>query len=191
MIEVTKSDASRGGLLAWEQTFRAAAERDKNQALRAHLRRLGLPDAPDLLLEGTVAFVQLCAAYLLLDNQRVSEFLKQQRYDAEGMGDGFYVATFDIHGKGYARLVTQTSFPFVDLADLYGSPLEAYKVVGFAHFWITCRDEKDLSSDEIAAFEQEITSNLRFDYDEGELNVWFDPYSVQGALLTIVQDTDM
>ena len=54
--------ALEGSALAWEQSFRAAAKKDSLCILRAHLKRLELPDKPVMLLEGTILLVQACAS---------------------------------------------------------------------------------------------------------------------------------
>jgi len=42
----------------WEQKLRAVARSDNYALFRDHMRRLGLPDKPKLMLEGTIRVVQ-------------------------------------------------------------------------------------------------------------------------------------
>jgi len=47
---------------------------------------------------------------------------------------------------------------------------------------------KELSPEELVCLEKEVTDDLRFDYDEDELDLWFDDQSVEGVLRICVQD---
>lgn len=177
-------------LARWEQSFRANAQADDCQVLRAHLRSLNLRGDPHLLLEGTILFVQMSVAYLTLDQQKVEEFLAQQKYDPTPVVDAPYLVTFDICRKAYARISLPASLRPVDLADLYGSPWNDYGVVGYCDIWIARADGMALSAEEMAGFEKVVDSDLRFDYDEDELAFWFDPDTHAGILKVTVQDVD-
>ena len=76
----------------------------------------------------------------------------------------------------------------VDLADLYGTPWNDYRVVGYCDIWISRIDEVPLSADEIAQFETVVDEDLSFDYSEDELRFWFDPDTHDGMLKVSVQD---
>ena len=183
-----ESDATGIALAKWETSFRADAKADNYKALKAHLRSLDLPDDPSLLLEGTIVFVQMCVAYLTLDNQAFLSFLDQQRYDPAKVVDAPYLVTFDIHSKAYARVILPASLQPVDLADLYGAPWNDYRVVGYCDIWISRNDGAPLSDDEMSAFEEVVDYDLRFDYSEDELSFWFDPDTHEGILKVTVQD---
>lgn len=172
----------------WANSFRADAEADGFQLLRRHLENLELPDEPGLLLEGTPLLVQMSVAYLAMDGQQVAEFLAQQKYDPTQAGGVLYQVTFDIHGKAYARLNLPASLRPLDLADLYGTPWNAYERVGYSDFWISRIDGKALDAQEIAGFETTVESDLRFDYDKDEITFWFDPDRIEGVLNVVVQD---
>ncbi len=172
----------------WEKDFRADAKADDCQLLRRHLQSLELPDEPSLLLEGTIALLQMSVAYLAIDGQPVAEFLHKQRYDPSLAEAGPYQVTFDIHGKTYARVNVPASLRPVDLADLYEMPWSAYERVGYSDFWITRVDGQALGAQEIADFEAAVETDLRFDYGEDEVTFWFDPDSQEGCLKVTVQD---
>lgn len=182
------SDAYQICLIEWERTFRTAAKKDSYRVLRAQLKKLGLPNKPALLLEGTILFVQTCVGYLMLDNQAVEEFLALQQYDSASVTDAPYLVAFDIHGKAYARVNLPVSLRPVDLADLYGAPWNEYQVVGYSDIWISRVDGTALSPEEMAGFEKVVEEDLRFDYAEDELNFWFDPDTHEGILKITVQD---
>ena len=183
-----ESNATGLALAKWETSFRAAAKADKYKVLQTHLRSLDLPDDPSLLLDGTVAFVRMCVAYLTLDNQKVIEFIEQQQYDPASVANAPYTVTFDVFGKAYARFNLPASLRPIDLADLYGAPWEDYGVVGYGDIWIARTDGVALSAEEKAAFEQVVTADLRYDYGEEELDFWFDPDTHEGILKVTVQD---
>ena len=182
------SDTTGFTLAKWETSFRAAARADKYKVLKAHLRRLDLPDDPSLLLDGTVLFVRMAVAYLTLDNQKVIEFIEQQQYDPASVGNAPYAVTFDVFGKAYARINLPASLNPIDLADLYSAPWDDYRVVGYCDIWIARTDGVALSAEEMTAFEQVVTADLRYDYGEEELDFWFDPDTHEGILKVTVQD---
>jgi hypothetical protein len=180
----------------WAQDFREAAKADGYVILRDHLRRLGLPDNPELLLEGTIHAVQACLSYAIIDCQSYSGFLGMQKYDPAEAADAMYAVTFDLCGKAFARVLAPSSvaesasqggFGF-DLADLYGHPWQCYERVGYGRFWVSRIDEDDLTCEELAEIELVVTYDLRFDYCEEELDIWFDDLFTEGSLLVTVQD---
>ena len=181
-------EATATALEEWEQAFRADAQADGCQSLQAHLRSLNLPDEPALLLEGTILLVQMCAAYLTLDNQAHGQFLAQQTYDPGRAVGAPYLVTFDLCRKAYARVNLPASLRPIDLADLYGSPWYEYEVVGYCDLWIGRADGVALSGEESAAFEKAVDYDLRFDYGEDEVRFWFDPDTHEGILKVTVQD---
>ena len=172
----------------WAEEFRVDAQADDCQLLRRQLQCLELPDEPGLLLEGTIALMQMTVAYLAMDGQAVAEFLRQQRYHPTQAEAVPYQVTFDIHGKAYARVNVPASLRPVDLADLYEMPWTAYERVGYSDFWISRVDGRALGAQEIADFEAAVETDLRFDYGEDEVTFWFDPDSQEGCLKVTVQD---
>lgn len=194
MLNRTKSSqeqSARVALVQWERSFRAAARKDNHRILRAHLRKLGLPEEPDRLLEGTLLVVKMCVAYLTLDNQPVAGFLEQQAYDPRTVAGVPYQVTFDIgSGAAFARIGTPMPFKYLDLADLCGASWDQYETVGYDQFFVSRTDQEHLTAEEIRALDDEVTRDLRFDYSEDELNFWFDPDSVEGVLIVAVQFPD-
>jgi len=182
----------------WAQDFREAAKADGYAILRDHLRRLDLPDNPELLLEGTIHLVQACLSYAILDHQSYARFLGMQKYDPAEAADAMYAVTFDLCGKAFGRVLvppsagdsaSQQGFVF-DLADLYGHSWQCYERVGYECFWVSRIDGDDLTCEELAEIELVVTYDLRFDYGEEELDIWFDDLSTEGSLLVCVQDRD-
>jgi hypothetical protein len=106
----------------WEVEFRKAAEADNFVLFRDHLHRLGLPDEPELLVHGTVLVVQACCAYANLDGQPTAGFLQLQKYCPAEAPCAEYAFTFDLCGKGFARVLASAKLRGLDLADLYGHP---------------------------------------------------------------------
>ncbi len=173
---------------AWEDSFRAAAEADQCETFRAHLQRLNLPDDPILLLEGTILFVRQCVAFLVIDNHPVESFLAQQTYHPVSVPDSSYQVTFDIHGLAYARLNLPASLSPIDLSDLYETPWDSYRRVGYCDLWISRSDGKSLGAEEIEEFEKAVTYDLMYDHEQDELAFWFDPDTQEGILKVTVQD---
>ena len=181
-------ESAQIALAEWEASFRAAAQADGYRVFQTHLESLDLPNDPSLLLDGTIRIVQMCVAYLAIDEQQFVQFLKQQQYAPCNVPDSLYMVTFDIHGKAYARINLPASLRPLDLADLYGTPWNDYRVVGFCDIWITRTDGVALSTAEMAELEEVVTNDLRFDYSEEELDLFIDPDIDEGILKISLQD---
>ena len=178
-------------LKRWENKFRKAAELDDLVVLRDHLYSLDLPDEPELLLHGTIHFVQACCAYATLDGQQsLDGFLYLQSYFPGDAPGAKYAFTFDLYGKGCARVLLPAKTGILDLADLYGHPWWEYEVSGYRRFWVSRTDGRDLTEDELLQIQDEVTEDLRFDYSEDELDFWFNDDAVQGTLFVELQDVE-
>jgi hypothetical protein len=176
------------GFQRWEQDFRRAAKADKYGILRDHLRKLDLPDCPKLLLEGTIHLVRACLAYASLDGQSPLKFLEMQKYNPDDRADVMYAVTFDLYGKAFARVLALRSITALDFADLYGHAWEGYEICGYSRLWISHTDGSRLAPEELVHLKMRVTGDLRFDYSEEELDLWFDDLSTEGALMVTVQD---
>ena len=176
------------GLQDWEDSFRAAAAADGQLRLREHLRRVGLPDDPQRLLEGTILVVRMSVAYLRLDGQPIEPFLDLQQYDPSAVLEATYRVTFDLDGSAFGSIVARAGFKGLDLADLYGSPWESLRCVGYQSLSVVRLDCVPLSLEELDDIEQAVTNDLRYDYGEDEMDIWFDPDRVDGALYVLFQD---
>ena len=172
----------------WEHEFRNAAEADNLALFRDHLQKLELPDEPEALLNSTILVVHACCAYASLDGQTSERFLEMQKYQPDDVGDAKYTFTFDLCGKAFGRVLVTSKVGTIDLADLYGHPWWEYEVCGYHSFWVSRTDGEDLSAEELAQIQEEVTYDLRFDYTEDELDFWFDDSSVVGSLLVTLQD---
>lgn len=160
---------------AWAEDFRAAAEADDYAIFRDHLRRLGLPDEPLLLLEGTIHFVVMWSAFYSLGNPRsFARLLKMQTYDPAEACGARYAFTFDLCGKAFARALVDTKYATLDLADMNEAPWDEYRVAGYSGFDISHLDWSPLTDEERSELEEEVTNDLRFDYSEDELDISFE-----------------
>ena len=177
----------------WERSFRVAAKADGYAILRDHLRRLELPDSPELLLEGTMLAVRAGCLYMDLDNldsKYFEQLLEMQQYDPADSTNARYAYTFDICGNTYARVLTESGSKALDLADLYGHPWEDYKVAGFSYLYVTRTDWRELTSEELRQLEDDVTYDLRFDYCDEEVDFWFDHPSDKTYLMVCVYDVE-
>jgi len=174
----------------WEDEFREAAKANDFNLMRDHMHRLSLPPEPELLVHGTVLVVRACCAYAALDGQSISSFLQLQRYFPADAPDAKYVSTFDLSGKGFARVLRSANDTVLDLADLYNHPWWEYEVCGYHCFWVSRTDGKDLSGAELRKIETEVSEDLRFDYSDDELEFWFDDSAVEGILQVNLQSLD-
>jgi len=174
----------------WAAEFRSAAHADKLSIFRDHLKRLGLPDKPKLLLEGSIQIVWFCAIYAVLDGQekRFIDFLNLQKYDPSQAPHARYAFTFDVFGKTCARVLVDHKLSVLDLADLYNHPWEDYKTVGYHYIWITRTDWAELKKKEKQYLEEQVEYDLTFDYAEDELDFWFDDSRNKSSLFVCVQD---
>ncbi len=174
----------------WEKDFRTAAFADGLAIFRDHLRRLDLPYNPHLMLEGTIRLVRMCSCYATVDDRKeqFDKFLAMQTYDPAKATEARYAYTFDIFGKAFARVLVQTKEGTLDLADLYGTPWNDYQVVGFHHLWVSHPDWSRLPKEEVTEIESVITSDLRFDYADDEIDFWCDDSLDETCLFVTVQD---
>ena len=172
----------------WEESFRADARLDRSRALKDHMRRLGLPGDPQLLIDGTVDFVRASVAYLRLDNQGIKNFLARQTYEVSRDPHAFYVLTFDVIGRAYGRLVVSSSFEFVDLADLFNHPWYRLNLAGYSMFWVSRIDGQGLSNDDRKQIKHNVECDLRFDYLEDELTILYEDDATSGALCVALQE---
>ncbi len=175
----------------WERMFRAAAAAvDRCVAFRKHLHRLALPNQPKLLLEGTVSAVRMASAYLTTDglDRAVRQFLQMQTYNPAEATGARYVLTFDIFRRAFARILVDAKLGLIDLADLYGSPWDYCKLVGFDQIWISHPDWSYLTTREVRSLEKHITYDLRFDYTDDELDFWFDDTQDESYLTVALQE---
>jgi len=180
---------SKNIFLEWKQQFWKDAAADKLTLFREHLKKLGLPDKPKQLLEGTILAVQACCAYAQIGGRSYDDFLAMQKYDISDAINAKYEFTFDIFGMSYARVLTSKELaPFLDLADLYEQPWNKYEVCGYNEIWVSRTDGKALTAREKAELEKNVIADLRFDYSEDELGFWFDDSTIEGVLRVYVYD---
>jgi hypothetical protein len=170
----------------WIREFRQDAAADEYTLFRNHLCRLDLPECPESLLEATIQVVVVCAAYADIDGASLAAFLKMQHYDPADAAGARYALTFDLFGKALARVLVAKRFVIPDLADLCGHPWQDYEVAGYSSLLVSRTDCKPLTRAELARLEKHVTKDLRYDYEEDELDIRFDAQCVEGALLVRV-----
>jgi len=102
----------------WANRFRHDAVKDEMRLLRKHLKRVGLPDEPEKLLNGTIMHVGGCCAYLNIDGRNIGEFLRMQAYSPPHQADTYYSFTFNLFECIFGRVITPIDAKCVDLADL-------------------------------------------------------------------------
>ena len=159
---------------SWEKRLREAARSDSYTLFRDHMQRLGLPEKPKLMLDGTIRVIQAVSAYASMDGIALDPFLDMQRYNPCEAPCARYALTFDLYERSYARVLADSKLFLPDLADLYNHPWYDYKVVGYWCLWISHPDWSPLTDAEIVQLESAVTADLRFDYTEDELTFWFD-----------------
>jgi hypothetical protein len=172
----------------WEKRLRESARSDSYALFRGHMQRLGLPEKPKLMLDGTIHVIQAISAYASIDGIALAPFLDMQRYNPCEAPGASYVLTFDLYEKSYARVLADSKLFLPDLADLYNHPWYDYKVVGYWCFWISHPDWSPLTDAEIEQLESAVTADLRFDYCEDELTFWFDYGTDASDLCVRLQD---
>jgi hypothetical protein len=175
-------------LRRWMLKFRKDAEADKYALFRDHLHKLGLPDNPEWLLEGTIQVVIDCEAYASIDGLSYADFLKMQSYDPADAANAKYAFTFDLCGKAFGRVLLETKGAIPDLADLYNHPWQDYKVCGYHSIYISRLDGRKLGRRELALLRKEVIYDLRYDYSEADVDLWFDDQTVERVLVVGVQD---
>lgn len=172
----------------WANRFRRDAVKDDMKLLRQHLQRVGLPDEPEELIDGTIMYMNGCCAYLKIDDRSIDNFLAMQEYRPNSNCEAEYFFTFNLRGKTYGRIVTSIHPHYVDLADLYGHPWNDFKMCGYSDFRVARIDDEDISADEFAEIEKIVTDDILFDYTEDEVDIHVDNYSIDGVLICYVQD---
>lgn len=181
-------DVAAHKFAAWETSFRCAAEADGHAVFAEHLRRFSLSIDPSELVQGTVRFVAASATFGALDGHPGSTLLDLQAYEPSASAGATYAVTFDVAGRSAARVLTAADLGGLDFADLYGMPWNRHRVVGYSGFFVSRVDGAAMSAPELEALEERVTSDLRFDYGEDEINFWFDPDSYPGAVWVDVHD---
>ena len=176
-------------LAAWERTYRYAGKQDKYDVLRDHLDLLGIDANPESLLEGTIKLVRMSAAYLSIDNRSIDKFISMQAYNPPLSPETPYIFTFDLCGKAYARaFVGAGENKMIDLADLFNSPWDEYKVAGYYEFIISRADLKPLLVKEIRSLTKLVKNDLYYDYSKDEIDIDFTEYSNRECLQVAVME---
>lgn len=180
---MTKNAFSR-----WANRFRREAMRDNMELARNHLQRIGLPDEPEKLVDGTIMFMTACCAYLQIDGRSMGEILGTQAYRPDLDADSYYSLTFNLFDRAFGRVIAPRDFKCLDLADLHDFPWDDFRRCGYYDFRVARLDNKALSNLEIEEIENAITNDIRFDYSEEEVAIIFDRDAVPGVLVVYLVD---
>ena len=180
-------DEASEAVMQWERAFRARFAEDEGMRFKDLIERFQLSVDAGAMLELTVDMVTACVGFGGLDGRPATDFLDLQRYDVLPM-ESVYAYTFDMCGRGAARIVAKPDTPLLDLADMFDFPWDRLRAVGFSRFWISRTDGKGLSPDELLKLEASVIGDLRFDYGEEELSVDFDAESFDGDLVVYVTE---
>jgi hypothetical protein len=184
------NDMTTNAVSAWQARFRKAAEADQMNLLREHLRKLELPDDPELLLKGTLMMVPVSLVYHTMDGNDIETFFDMQTYDPARAKDACYAITFDLFGIVYARVLSDESLRGCDLADMHGAAWLELQMCGYHGFYISRVDGEELSAEEVAVLEELVRDDLYFDFTEDELAVWFDDSRSPDYLYVDVREID-
>lgn len=173
-------DSKNGGdgsrdLEIWARKFGEAAKADGFARLREHLRLLGLPNRPKLLLDGTVHFVEMWSGFHSLDHDagKFAHLLRMQTYVPLAATRALYACTFNLFGKAYARVFVDSKFSNLDLADMFDAPWDAYQVAGYSEFFVSRLHAGPLTRKQRLLLQATITDDLRYDFSEDELRLDF------------------
>ena len=180
------SDAFR----KWANRFRCEAVIDSASLLRKHLQRIGLPDEPEKLVEGTILCVNVAGAYSRNKGRNMKEFLSQQSYRPTLDPNSGYSFTFNLRGQTFARIISPLNAKTLDLADLYGHPWREFKMCGYSEIRIARLDDADLSEAEYDQIEKTIIDDIFFDFTEDEVYIAFDREAVHGILVAYFMDVE-
>ena len=180
------SDAFR----KWANRFRCEAVIDSAALLRNHLQRIGLPDEPEKLVEGTILCVNVAGAYSDNEGRNIKEFLSQQSYRPTLDPDSYYSFTFNLRQHTFARVISPLKDKTLDLADLYGHPWKEFKMCGYSEIRIARLDDADLSEAEYDQIEKTIIDDIFFDFTEDEVYIAFDREAVHGILVAYFMDVE-
>lgn len=179
---------SKNTFSRWANRFRRDAVKDNMALLRDHLQRIGLPDEPEKLVDGTIMFMTACCAYLQIDERSMDEFLDIQAYRPDLDADSYYSLTFNLFDRAFGRVIVPRDFKCLDLADLHDFPWNDFKMCGYYDFRVARLDCKALSDPEMEEIENAITDDISFDYSEEEVELLFDRDAVPGVLVVYEMD---
>lgn len=194
---------------SWVNAFREAAENDDASKLYDQYALLDLiyvdglcevietgeqlelvaPITTKTLIDNTIMLVLACIAYGKLDGRDCAAFLARQNYDPAEAPISRYCVTFDISGNVAGRILVD-DLDFIDFADLLNHPWYEHEVCGYRSVTITRVDGADLSEEERTALKEEIIYDLRFDFGEDELGIWFDDLLGDDVLKVRVWEKD-
>lgn len=180
------SDAFR----KWANRFRCEAVIDSAALLRQHLQRIGLPDEPSKLIEGTILCVNVAGAYSRNEGRAMKEFLSQQSYRPTLDPNTYYSFTFNLRQHTFARIITPLEAKTLDLADLYGHQWKEFQMCGYSEIRVARLDDTPLSKAEYDQIENTITDDIFFDYTDDEVLLAFDRIAVPGILVAYLLDME-
>jgi len=174
----------------WRDEYWREAQRDHNELLAVHLKRLGVCPIPELKQEWQADVIAACLFLSERSEQAKREFLARQRYVPRTEDGGTYVVTLGHFEENFARIVVSGDLIDIDFADLYGTPWDVLQAVGFDTAWITRVDGQPLGALEVQSLERDIEEDLLYDFDETEISFYFVVDEGFEALKLHVQDRE-
>ena len=171
----------------WAIQFRRDAVKDKMALLKQHLQRVGLPDEPEKLIDGTIMVMSACCAYLDIDGRSIDD-LAMQAYRPDREADTCYSFTFNIFDRAFGRVIAPRDIKCLDLADLHDHPWHDFKICGYSDSRVARLDDRTLSDAEIEEVESVITDDIRFDDSEDEVDIFIDRETIDGGLIVYLYD---
>lgn len=186
-------------LMEWEARYRLEATADGYARLDTFLEGLegaGVPvsNTASRLVDGTVLVMRACWAYWDLDGRTsgARRFLQAQRYP-DGVSDlTGYVLTFDLYGTALAKVAIPEGpiLADIDLADLYAHPWHPYRLVGYNRLYITHADWSEITASELRELESQVLQDIRYDFTDEEVDLWFETSRDATSLTVSLQDLD-
>lgn len=175
-------------LRRWRNRFCKAYEQDAGRRFKIELERFGLSGTAQDMVDATVDLVNWCAVMRQVDGQALADLLGRQSYSGRPKAESPFRLIFDLGGGVGAAVVVDKELRAIDLADIYEARWERLKRVGYTGFWVSRTDGNDLEPDEVLSLETAITADLRYDYEEDEVQIFFDPDTWPGCLYCSVDD---
>ena len=172
-----KETETRDPFKRWADKFQDDAEWDEFQELSDRMDRHEIYAQPEEVVSSTIHLVAACAAYWQMDGgstRGLEDFLVLQRYGGKEDPANTYDFTFDFHGMGHATITVGHDMTGFDLADLYEYPWELHRVVGYNRLLVSRSDSKPLTDQDLVDIEASVLEDLRYDYCEEELQIYFE-----------------
>ena len=190
---MTKEVETRDAFGCWADKFQEDAAEDQFQEIINRMDRQDIYALPEDVVSSTIHLVAACAAYLQMDGgstQGLESFLDLQQYHGPGHPGSTYDFTFDFHHTGYAMITVGDDMMGFDLADLYEHPFDFHGVVGYNRLLVSRSDSKPLTDQDLGDIETRVFEDLRYDYCEEDLYIYFEAGADSTCLTFLLYDLE-